>query len=323
MTATRAIEGKIAEYITSRISGSGAVGVIECEAEDASAAVGGTIELGLPSGEQREIMEAAELLDAYENDFFTDLLLDLREASRARPLGPFYRCHIHIGSDGLRFEYFWEEQPFTSVKELVPRSGSLDGVPSFVLARRFDRRLIDEISDFDVANCLLFYVPARVKQGKPISESLLEVYATMDWQWEMNHMPVTTDLKAPVAEPLFGDFSADSWGGDTSNGSINAYFQRELEPMTELPMARLYAPTLSGLRRIGCDDAAHIFAESLALFAHFFAPVEAARAALGIPPVRKPEQSDIMYRYQAIEPSLEPARVAYIRAHIEELEQKD
>jgi hypothetical protein len=285
-----AVEEQIADFIRSRILPKCHVECFVCEAGDRDCGVGGKIDVVGPDGEKRST-HYFEKLSHTDYGRFLALFHDLREASRACPLGPFYRCHVHTGPDGLRFEYFWEGQPYTSVKELVPNFSGR--TPTFVFTQRFDKRLIEEISDADVETALVHYVPARVTQGRPVSEPLLELYALMEWQW------------------------------DVYNGTMDQYFGRDHEFLTKLPRAELYAPTLRGLRRIGCDGAADLFAESLAVYAHLYPRVEAARAALGIPALPRRESHDLMERFYQLGPSLEPARVAYIRAHIAELEQTD
>lgn len=43
----------------------------------------------------------------------------LREASEASPQGPWYRCNIVLEGQRVRFEYFWESTPFTSIKDIA------------------------------------------------------------------------------------------------------------------------------------------------------------------------------------------------------------
>ncbi|MBI3384484.1 MAG: DUF4375 domain-containing protein [Aquabacterium sp.] len=267
------IESRIVELLRSSSAAPLPGGVIKCEAADGVVGFKGPAVKG-PKG-----------------DSLSSLLAELREASEATPQGPWYRCNIVQDGPHIRFDYFWESTPFTSIKDVEP---DLNGkVPSFVFERRFDQRLIDEISDFDVDNGLLFYVPARARLGQAISAPLLEVYATFEWQ------------------------------SDVNNGALGQYFSRSTDPLTGMDRLPLYGHAYKGLQRIGHEQAAKLFAEAVALFAHFYPKVEEARALLGIPAVPRQEESDIMDRFFALEPTLGPARVAYMRAHMAELEQHD
>jgi hypothetical protein len=154
-----------------------------------------------------------------------ELLRSLREASRQDPYGPYYRVNIHIRPFGtINYEYFWENSPIASLAEV---ERDIDGlVPDFLFKRRFDRGIVEELSDFGINNCLLFYVPARLVENKPVSKSLMEVFATVEWQSDMN------------------------------NGGPNQHFARDHEPMTGLPREELYTITYRGLKRIKHQAAA-------------------------------------------------------------------
>lgn len=282
------IEAAIAKLLLSAMPGANPKGLVRCSAEEGVTAYTGEVEAGLLRRKRHDVAGLLEQVRGDEPDL-SELLGDLREASRTRPHGPWYRCNVHVDGRAITFEYFWENGPYSSVKELEP---DLHGsVPSFVYQRRFDRALVDELADHEVTSCLLPYVPARVGAGKPLTEPLLEVYATLEWQT------------------------------DVDNGALEQYFAREHEPMTGLPRSSLYLPTHSGLLRVGHTEAAALFAESIALYAHFHPRVEAARREMGIPAVPAQEESDIMERFDVLAQSLEAARVAYVREHVEELEQ--
>jgi hypothetical protein len=281
------IELQISDLLRATITGAKPVGFIKCEAGEGTAGFTGGIKTGL----LRRRKDICKLLnESPECELsLSDLLLELREASRTESGGPWYRCNIHVDGTRIAFQYFWENAQFTSVAELEP---SIDGrVPHFVFERRFDRALVQDLTDFDVNTNLFFYAPARIKAGKPVTASLLEVFATQEWQ------------------------------SDVNNGAMNQYFGRDHEPMTGLLRSSMYGATYRGLLRIGHAEAAALFAESISSYAHFYPRVEAARAELGFPAVPKQEQSDAMSRYYALERSLDPARVRYIREHIVELEQ--
>ena len=285
----REIESRIAELLRSCIRGARPRGVIDCECEEGVTSYSGRIEAGLLRREQHG---TPALLDTAPpaSRYCAALGAERRAASRVQPLGPLYRCRIELQPGRpVAFHYFWENAPFESLKDLA-----LDArgrAPNFALARRFDRAWIAELSDFDVGASLLFYVPARIRAGQPVSDPLLEVFATLEWE------------------------------SDVNNGAMNQYFARDHEPMTGLPRAQLYDKTHRGLLRLGQHEMAGLYAESIALYAHFYPRVERAREAMGIAPVPRQDQSDIMDRYYERSDALEPARVAYIRAHIAELEQ--
>lgn len=282
------IESQIKDLLRYCVGDTRPIGIIKCEVEDGVAGFTGEIETGL---NERRRQDVTALLDAARSQrpSFPDLLMQLRDASRKHPLGPLYHCNIRINESTIHFEYFWEGNSFKSIRELEPAMGG--GVPNFVFARRFDCALVEELMDFDVNNSLFIYVPARFKAGRAVSEELLEVYATLEWQ------------------------------SDVNNGAMNQYFAREHDPMTALPRSMLYEKTLNGLLRIGQIEAARVFVDSVALYAHFYPRVEAARLALSIAAVPKQEQSNIMVRYYEMESALEPARVKYVREHIRALEQ--
>lgn len=282
------IESQIRALLRSCVGDDRPIGVIKCEAGDGVAGFTGEIETGR---EIRRKQDATRLLEAARGrrPDFSELLLQLRDASRQHALGPFYHCNIEFNESTILFEYFWEGKPFRSIRDLEPALGG--GVPSYVFNQRFDSALVEELTDFDVNNCLFFYVPMRFKAGKTVSDSLLEVFATLEWQ------------------------------SDVNNGSMNQYFARDHEPMTALPRSKLYDKTLKGLLRIGLTEAARIFTDSVALYAHFYPRVEVARAELNIAAVPKQEQSNVMGSYYEMESALDAARVKYIREHIRELEQ--
>ena len=283
-----AAESKMKAFLRSRIRGTRPVGVLACAAGDRDSDFSGRIEAGLLSRKKHDAVLLLRGPQGSRPDF-SDLLHELRNASRSHPQGPWYRCNIHIEGREIRFQYFWENAPFTSVKELeLDYKGS---VPNFVLARRFDRALVEELTDFDVGSCLFLYIPARIMAGKPITDALLEVYATLEWQRDVN------------------------------NGAMNQYFARDHDPISGQPRSLLYGKTYQGLLRIGHEAAAKVFAESIALYAHFYPRVETARQQLNIPAVTRQEQSDIMAKFHDLESTLDGARVKYIREHIGELEQ--
>ncbi len=285
----RETESRIAELLRACIPGARPRGLIQCESEEGVAGYSGRVETGWFKRETHDIDSLLRQAPAGSPDF-ADLLFELREVSRSQPLGPWYRCNIELQPGRpIAFNYFWENAPFASLKDLAPDPRGR--APNFALARRFDPAWIAELTDFDVNASLLFYVPARVKAGQPVSDPLLEVFATLEWE------------------------------SDVNNGAMNQYFARDHEPMTGLPRSQLYDKTHRGLLRLGQHDMAALYAEAIALYAHFYPRVEQARAAMGIAPVPKQEQSDIMDRYYERAEALEPARVAYIRAHIAELEQ--
>ena len=218
-----------------------------------------------------------------------ELLGELRVASQHSDEGPWYYL-IAQARPGvpLRFEYFLEREPLQSISQL--RLDEYDFVPSYVYRQRFDAALVAELSDFEVNAGIGVHVPDRIAAGKPVSRELAELLATIDWE------------------------------GDVNNGGMDQYFAHEHSDYTGEERASLYPLVRAGLERIGAHEAASLFAESIALWAHFHPRVEAARAAMGIAAVARQEQSDIGERYYLYQPELDRLRAAYVRAHPEILE---
>lgn len=280
---------KIAALLRSRIHGIRPRGLIKCEASSGSSGFTGSVETGWF---QRHRHDITELLDTPQrpSPSLFELLANLREASRSLPFGPWYRCNIRIQSrDRIEFEYYWENGPQSSIKDL---ERDIHGdFPQFVLERRFDRELVSYLTDFELNNCLLFFVPTRVVLNQPVTDPLMEIFATIEWQSDIN------------------------------NGGTNQYFARDHEPMTGLPRGPLYEMTHRGLIRIKHAAAAALFEESIALYAHFYPRVEQARLSMRISPLPQQDQSDILDRFYALQDSLDDARATYIRQRIAELEQ--
>ncbi len=289
MTTLNDAEARITSFLLDIIPGSEPRGVINCEASDASAGYTGSIYIGSGDSDHLDIVDVLRASQP-RSESFGDLLINSRNASRSHALGPWYRLNIRIdGRHAVHYDYFWENAPITSLKD-IERSIHGD-LPSFVLARQFDRELVNAISDFEITNALLTYVPARTAVGKPVSDALLDVFATVDWQTDVN------------------------------NGTMNQYFAREHDPMLGLPRTDLYVRTYRGLHKIGCASGVALFAESIGLYAHFHERVDKARRVLAINAVPRQQKSDIMDRYYRIEQDVETARNAYVRAHIERLTQ--
>lgn len=286
----KAVETKIAELLQSRMPGPQPKGLIKCEAGSGSTGYSGSIEAGAAA--TRKKLDFSEILNALPSKGleFSDLLLDLRELSKREPDGPWYRCNIRIDGSRVAFDYFWQGAPFSLVRELEPNIHGT--VPHFVFEQRFDRDLVEQLSDFDLNQSLFLYVPAQLNAGRTVPPPLLEIFAMVDWL------------------------------SDVNNGTMDQYFAREYEGFTgRLARAELYEKTWHGLQRIGHEAGAALFAESIALYAHFHSRVEKARTEMGIPAVARQEKSDIMSRYYGMLDSIEAANVAYIRQHIGELEQ--
>jgi hypothetical protein len=282
----KTIEDKISSILLSAASGKTLTGVVRCDADDGVVGYTGSLEYVSPAKSQIQIHE---ILKNSESTF-SDLLFELHEASTQVPLGPWYCCSIEINqSKTAKFTYFWEGTPFTSVSELAR---SIRGeIPNFVFKQRFDRALVQELSDDDLNNSLLFYVPHRAQTGAHISEELLQIYCTLEWQ------------------------------GDVNNGAMDQYFARDLEPMTRIPRSQLYERTYNGLLRIGHKGAAALYAESISLYSHFHERVEAARIKMGLSAIPRQDESDIMDRYFDLQQDINQYRALYIREHIKHLEQ--
>ena len=218
-----------------------------------------------------------------------DLLEELRAASKQDEKGPWYYLIAQARPGApLQFEYFLERDPLQSIGQL--RLHEHDFVPSYVYRQRFDAALVAELSDFEVNAGIGVHVPDRIAAGKPVSRALAELMATIDWE------------------------------GDVNNGGMDQYFAHDHSDYTDEDRASLYPLVYAGLERIGAQDAAALFAESIALWAHFHPRVEAARDAMGIAAVPRQDESDIGGRYYDYQPELDRLRAAYVRAHPEILE---
>ncbi|MFZ6643948.1 DMP19 family protein [Undibacterium sp. TC4M20W] len=284
-------EAHLRDWFKASIKGALPSGTIRCKLDSGFIGYSGSITSGEKDRVKTDIYDLTSDTQEYEGSF-SQLMEALWDASRSEPLGPLYHCNIDVLPEGgIQLHYFWEGTPFSSVREL--ETDSRRSAPSFVYRRRYDAALISQIKDYELDDGLYFFIPARVEAGKPISEPMLEIYATLDWQ------------------------------GDVNNGAMNQYFARAQSDTSGIERAHLYGPTYRGLQRIGHEAGAALYAESIALYAHFHDRVEQARAALGIAALPKTEQTDIMSRYYAINDSIESARRAYIRAHIAGLEQEE
>jgi hypothetical protein len=219
-----------------------------------------------------------------------DLVAELHAASKRSEQGPWYYLIVTFHPEGgVDFEYFLENRPLASIKEL--RLGEYGYLPKHVFVQRFDAAFVAELSDFEVNAGIAAHVPDRLAKGKPVSPELLDLFATIDWE------------------------------GDVNNGGMDQYFARRGSDYTGQPRDELHPRVHAGLERIGAHEAAALFRESIALWAHFHPEVESARMAMGIAAVPRQEQSDIGGRYYEFQPDFDRLRAAYVRAHPEILEQ--
>ena len=276
--AMQSVENSIRQLIKRKFVGEQPIGLITANSSDGGVSHSGTIELGSTTRRKIDVVEA----------FFSgggglgNLLQELYETSMNTPEGPWYHCKVKIHPDwSINFEYFLESKPFSSIDEL--EKDEQGSVPSFVFKEHFDVGLISELSDYDVNRGLSDYVQSQLLQGREVSKELLELYATTDWE------------------------------GDVNNGAMNQYFARSNDSVTDMPRTEMYPLVHAGLLRIGANEAAAIFDESLALYSHFYPEVDAIRSNLGIPPIQIQEQSDIMQRYYQSQPQLDELRAKYLR----------
>ena len=272
-----------------RALGNDPVGELRAKLDDDVNSFSGSMEVG---GTPRRKVDLGSLQSdpkRGERDFF-DLLRDIRRASRQQAGGPAYLVYVVARAGGeTSFEYFLEGVPLESIRDL--RLDEFEFVPAAVYRQRFDARMLAELSEFEANAAISSHVPARLAAGRPVSPALVELHATIDWE------------------------------GDVNNGGMDQYFARKhAEDDTGRPRSEMYPLVWAGLKRIGADEAAALFAESIALWAHFQPEVEAARVGMGIPAVPRQDESDIGGRYYQFQPDLDRLRAAYLRAHPEVLE---
>jgi|CXWL01.1.fsa_nt_gi hypothetical protein len=276
----RGIEDSIKQLIRRKFAGERPTGLITAWSSDGSVAHIGTIELGSISRKEIDVVEA--FFSGNNDQKLGSLLQELCDSSQSAPDGPWYHCEIRVYPDwNIEFEYFWERTPFNSIEEL--QKDVHGSIPSFVFKTRFDETLIAEMSDFDINRGIIYYVANEHSAGRSVSRSLLELFATTDWQ------------------------------GDVNNGAMNQYFARRNEMEIGMPRSDLYPLVHAGLLRIGATEAAAIFSESLALYSHYYPEVDVARSNLGVAALPMQEESDIMDRYYDVAPQLDSLRAAYLR----------
>ena len=265
------------------------VGVIRAHAEHGAVGFRGAVEVG---DQARRVVDFAspDFRAAHDGETgLIDLLEELRTASIASAPGPWYYVIISARpDDAIEFEYFLERTPLASIADL--KLEQYDHVPAHVFRQRFDAALVAELSDFEVNAGIAAHVADRIDAGSPVSPVLLELFATIDWE------------------------------GDVNNGGMDQYFARRHSDYSGAPRREYYPLVHAGLLRIGADAAAALFAESIALYAHFHPEVEQARVAMGIPAVARQETSDIGGRYYRFQADLDRLRAAHVRAHPEVLE---
>jgi len=254
--------------------------------KEADGAFSGAVDVG--SGTRRRVDFAGPNAPGRPGEArMFDLMEELEAASRASEQGPWYYLVVHVRPEGaIDFRYFLERDPLPPIADLGLEE--FEAVPAYYYRKRFDAALVAGLSDFEVNSALSEHVGARLAAGAPVPPALRELYATQDWQ------------------------------GDTNNGGLDQYFARRHSwDHVSSPRDGNYPLVRAGLRRIGAHDAAALFDEAIALWAHFHPEVEEARAALGIAPVPRQERSDIGSRYYVIERDLDKQRAAYLRAHPE------
>ena len=274
------VESDIAEFVIAAADERTAKGRVQCHASPEHVGLGSSSE---HPGDDQELYRALS-----GNRDFLRLLRRSWEESQNCELGPWYSSIIELqNSREVTFTYFWEQTPFNSVKEL--RTNSHGGLPLFAFKKRFDRALIDELSDDEADVALCVHVVAAIQSGVPVAEALKELWATAEWQC------------------------------DVERSEFNHYFARMHDPAAiRIPSVEFHSLALRGLKRLGHTEAESLYSEAIALYAHFHPHVEQTRVALGLPQIPRTEYSDIMDRYWDIRDSIEPARVQYLRRYFEE-----
>ncbi len=273
------VEQRIKAVVLRGVRGPNPEGTIVCKSADGMVGVSGGYEYGRFFRKSADFATAFPFNHKNPEADLSWMLQELREASKSAPEGPWYRLNIHVrGKDRCEFEYFWEGTPVDRLADL--ERDTHGQLPTFPFRTRFDAALISQLDASQV------------------------------------HDAVTTYAELP--RPLAEWFAVYDWMADTANGAMNQFFAREGTYMGgSAQRTDLFPLILAGLERAGLDDAAALYRESIALYAHFYERVEAAREALGIPAVERQEESDIMDRYYAMDRDIQERLGDYFVANSE------
>lgn len=280
------IEDKLRNKIVKADKGFWPEGEIKCQMSDGSIGHTGSWTSGLIKKEKRSVTKLFN--DEDQDDSFTDLLHELRTASKNVENGPIYRCNISFKGNKVNFEYFYENAKFDSLDELEPdMNGNL---PNFIYERMFTKEIIAHIDNWEIDSAIFMFVPEQKKRGDPLPEILLDMYALVDWQ------------------------------SDTDNGGLNQYFARDCDYFGCFDREELYPRVLKAIKLISHKVAENLYQEGIALYAHHYDRVNRAREVMSIPEVPKQEESDINERYFDMYSDLEKVRQQYVKEHAEKYE---
>lgn len=281
----KTIENEISKAILNCAKSKKATGLIKCEASDGSTGYTGSISYGYFI---KRKYDACQLIDVTNKNNLCEMLSNLRDASAKSKGGPWYRLNIRIKNSEVFFDYFFENEPFSSFNDI--ERDMHGNIPGFIKEKYFNSEIIALMSDAEVDFCLNYFVPTQMKNGNGINPVLLEIYATLDWE------------------------------SDVNNGTMNQYFGRDMDYSTDIPRVDLYEKVICGLNAIGMHDAAKLFEESISLFSHLYPEIDEVRKRLGIKQIEFNEDSDIMTRYHYLREGFEKHRVDFIRKNIKSLE---
>jgi len=214
------------------------------------------------------------------NPSLSSLLGKLR-AGPDKSRGPAYHCRIELAGENVSFHY-WYEADAIADRGTIQRN-IVNTTPAFLYDHLSFEELLDLVDGaYELDDLIDTYVSRRLSGAKTVPELLLDLYALLDWQ------------------------------GDMDNGSVNQFFARNTDLAGHLKREDLYPRIDRALATIGHQAGRAYFRESIALFAHFFPRVEAAREALGIRAVPRQEQSDIASRYHEVRDEVVEARYKYV-----------
>ena len=280
------IETHIRELISKVALDSSTKGYITCELNDGSAGYSGSLLTSNSSTHQQSI-DITSIFDDLrrKNDLkFDELLFSLREASKAYPHGPIYHCEIEINGYNVSFNYFWENESFDTLDQI--KRTNANTLPTFIYEKIFNEELVSFIGDYEIDAAIGFHVSSQYCKEKNINNSLLEMYALIDWQW------------------------------DTENGGLDQYFARNMDYFDCYPRENLYPFVLKALETLNYYEATELFKECIALYSHFYDRVDNARKIMGIPSIEKQTESDINQRYYTVYEILASYRHNHIRENI-------
>jgi len=98
--------------------------------------------------------------------------------------------------------------------------------------------------------------------------------------------------------------------GDIDSGRFDYLYNLFSESGSEI-IVDIY----NSFHLLGNNDWSGIIKESIQLYSHFYGNVEQARIQLGIEPIEKQVESDIMDRYYKVQPELNEIRREYIKSN--------